>query len=131
MSSHLLTPGLWLRQVGDLSRERRALGLPSDRPKAEAPRHLFEDDAPQRSTAGGSGGGQGLAEGMRRVDLNGGANGQAPTQVQPMAMQGGGGAGQAPANPPPPQQPTGKLTKEQERPREKEKKRHKFGFGKG
>ncbi|KAM5450045.1 syntaxin binding protein 1 [Microsporum canis] len=41
-SSHMLTPGLFLRQVRDLSVDKRRLDLPSDRPRPQAPAHLFE-----------------------------------------------------------------------------------------
>lgn len=43
-TSHLLTPNLFLRQVGDLSVDRRRLNLPADQPKPKAPAHLFERD---------------------------------------------------------------------------------------
>ncbi|RDA85676.1 hypothetical protein CP532_4634 [Ophiocordyceps camponoti-leonardi (nom. inval.)] len=45
VTSHMLTPGLFIRQVGDLSRDRRQLDLPMDRPKARAPAHLYERSA--------------------------------------------------------------------------------------
>ncbi|KAK9856756.1 hypothetical protein MYU51_000663 [Penicillium brevicompactum] len=41
-TTHMLTPGLFLRQVADLSVDRRRLDLPSERPKPTAPAHLFE-----------------------------------------------------------------------------------------
>ena len=41
-TSHMLTPSLYLRQVGDLSVDKRRLDLPADRPKPKAPDHLFE-----------------------------------------------------------------------------------------
>lgn len=41
-SSHMLTPSLFLRQVGDLSVDKRRLDLPAERPKPRAPAHLFE-----------------------------------------------------------------------------------------
>ncbi|KAL8769968.1 MAG: hypothetical protein Q9209_004215 [Squamulea sp. 1 TL-2023] len=45
-TSHMLTPSLYLRQVGDLSVDRRRLDLPADRPKPRAPDHLFEKEIP-------------------------------------------------------------------------------------
>ncbi|KAF9894729.1 vacuolar sorting protein VPS33/slp1 [Aspergillus nanangensis] len=45
-TSHMLTPALYLRQVGDLSVDRRRLDIPAERPKQTAPAHLFEKDAP-------------------------------------------------------------------------------------
>ncbi|RFU26605.1 hypothetical protein B7463_g9740, partial [Scytalidium lignicola] len=46
-TSHMLTPSLFLKQVGDLSADRRRLDLPSERPKQKAPAHLFERDEPR------------------------------------------------------------------------------------
>lgn len=46
VSSHMLTPQLFIRQVGDLSRDKRQLDLPMERPKPRAPAHLFERPAP-------------------------------------------------------------------------------------
>lgn len=48
VTSHMLNPGLYLRQLGDLSADRRRLDIPTDRPKPKAPAHLFEQ--PVRST---------------------------------------------------------------------------------
>lgn len=46
VTSHMLTPGLFLRQLGDLSVDKRRLDLPADRPKPQAPAHLFEREPP-------------------------------------------------------------------------------------
>lgn len=43
-TSHMLTPTLFVRQVGDLSVDKRKLDIPSERPKPKAPSHLFERD---------------------------------------------------------------------------------------
>jgi syntaxin-binding protein 1 len=43
-TSHMVNPGLFLRQVGDLSVDRRRLNIPADRPKPRAPAHLFEPE---------------------------------------------------------------------------------------
>ena len=45
-TSHMLTPSLFLRQVGDLSVDKRRLDLPAERPKPQAPAHLFEREPP-------------------------------------------------------------------------------------
>ena len=37
VTSHMVTPGLWMRQVGDLSVERRRLGIPADGPRKRGP----------------------------------------------------------------------------------------------
>ena len=52
-TSHMLTPKLFLRQVGDLSADRRRLDLPAERPPPKAPAHLFErapQPVPQQSS---------------------------------------------------------------------------------
>ncbi|KFY05469.1 hypothetical protein V492_08521 [Pseudogymnoascus sp. VKM F-4246] len=49
VTSHMLTPALFLRQVTDLSVDRRQLDLPADRPKKKAPQHLFERPTPSPS----------------------------------------------------------------------------------
>ncbi|KAI1994144.1 syntaxin binding protein 1 [Ophidiomyces ophidiicola] len=46
VTSHMLTPGLFLRQVGDLSVDKRRLNLPAEQPKPQAPSHIFERDPP-------------------------------------------------------------------------------------
>lgn len=50
-TTHMLTPGLFMRQVGDLSTDRRRLDLPAERPKPTAPAHLFERDTPPAPAA--------------------------------------------------------------------------------
>ena len=45
-TSHMVSPGLFLRQVGDLSVDKRRLDLPADRPRPKAPAHLFEREPP-------------------------------------------------------------------------------------
>ena len=44
-TSHMLTPSLYLRQVGDLSVDRRRLNLPAEQPRPQAPAHLFERES--------------------------------------------------------------------------------------
>ena len=55
-TTHMLTPAMFVRQVGDLSADRRKLDLPIDRPKSKAPSHLFvrNDLRPAASSAGPS-----------------------------------------------------------------------------
>lgn len=45
-TSHMLTPALFVRQVADLSVDKRRLDIPMERPKPRAPAHLFERPAP-------------------------------------------------------------------------------------
>ncbi|KAG4030779.1 hypothetical protein MFRU_011g02320 [Monilinia fructicola] len=45
-TSHMLTPNLFLKQVGDLTAGRKQLDLPIDRPKPKAPAYLFKANDP-------------------------------------------------------------------------------------
>ncbi|KAI1083414.1 Sec1-like protein [Whalleya microplaca] len=45
-TSHMLTPQLFVRQVGDLGADKRRLDIPMERPAPRAPAHLFERPAP-------------------------------------------------------------------------------------
>ncbi|KAI1192146.1 Sec1 family protein [Nemania serpens] len=45
-TSHMLTPQLFIQQVGDLSVDKRRLDIPMERPPQKAPAHLFERPAP-------------------------------------------------------------------------------------
>ncbi|KAI9667522.1 MAG: vacuolar sorting protein VPS33/slp1 [Bathelium mastoideum] len=42
VTSHMLSPGLFMRQLGDLGVDKRKLGIPAEQPKPKAPAHLFE-----------------------------------------------------------------------------------------
>ncbi|KAI4720770.1 Sec1-like protein [Aureobasidium sp. EXF-10727] len=46
LTSHMLTPAFFIRQVGDLSTDKRKLGIPAEQPPKQAPAHLFERDEP-------------------------------------------------------------------------------------
>ncbi|KAG5928402.1 hypothetical protein E4U42_000698 [Claviceps africana] len=78
VTSHMLTPQLFVRQVADLSRDKRQLDIPAERPKPRAPAHLFERPAPpppqppQPSSAHPVGPGAGMAAPGGRVPLAGG-----------------------------------------------------------
>jgi syntaxin-binding protein 1 len=48
VTSHMVKPQLFLRQVGDLSQPRRSLRLPVDGPQPTAPKHLFEKPEPPK-----------------------------------------------------------------------------------
>ncbi|KAJ5218636.1 uncharacterized protein N7498_000735 [Penicillium cinerascens] len=49
-TTHMTTPGLFMRQLGDLSIDKRRLDIPAERPKPSAPAHLFEREAPPAPT---------------------------------------------------------------------------------
>ncbi|KAM3465595.1 hypothetical protein MY5147_007282 [Beauveria neobassiana] len=135
-TSHMLTPQFFIRQVGDLSRDKRQLDLPLDRPKPRAPAHLLERPAPPRGMAPPPGQAppqQGLGSG-RVPPLQGGLPGRPgqsnaprkapapPTQAMssmslnhalPVTPSNGGGPPAAPPSLPPP--PEVKLHKEKKR----------------
>ncbi|KAI6247762.1 hypothetical protein HI914_03914 [Erysiphe necator] len=46
-TSHMIKPALFIRQIGDLTVDRRNLNLPVDRPKPKAPAYLFKRNDPQ------------------------------------------------------------------------------------
>ncbi|KAF1846730.1 Sec1-like protein [Cucurbitaria berberidis CBS 394.84] len=48
VTSHMVKPQLFLRQVGDLGQNRRNLHLPIDQPPPTAPKHLFEKPEPPK-----------------------------------------------------------------------------------
>ena len=113
VTSHMLTPSLFIRQIGDLSVEKRRLNIPMEMPKPKAPEHLFEPDAQprppqpheqQKATQGPP------TQAMGNISLNGRPNGGA--QVPAPSSSANSSA---------------KLTKDREP--EKKKKSH-FGFGK-
>jgi syntaxin-binding protein 1 len=79
-TSHMQTPSLFIRQVGDLSTDRRRLDIPAERPKPKAPAHLFEREEKPKPVA-------------------------LPPQPMGMGMGGPGSMGQMPISPPPPSVP--------------------------
>lgn len=133
VTSHMVTPKLFLRQVGDLSVDRRRLDLPMDRPKPRAPAHLFERPAPppvQRPVgppAPGSGSGAGAVrpptKALGAMTLNSGGGGPSAATPPPQSSSGGGSewpvAGSSDGGRP------GKLTKDKDK-----KKRNIFGLKK-
>lgn len=50
VTSHMIKPALFIRQVGDLSVDRRVLNLPIDRPQPKAPAYLFKRNDPPEQT---------------------------------------------------------------------------------
>lgn len=109
VTSHMLTPQLFIRQLADLSQDKRRLGIPADQPKKQAPSHLFEPEpqaappAPQQAPQ------------QQRV---------APPAVQMAAMNvNGGSKGNAQQNQ---ANSSAKLTKNYDP--EKKDKKSRFGF---
>lgn len=50
-TTHMINSPLFMRQVGDLSVDKRRLDIPAERPKPTAPAHLFEREAPPAPAA--------------------------------------------------------------------------------
>jgi len=101
-TSHMLTPGLFVRQVGDLSVDKRRLDLPMERPKPKAPAHLFEREKPAPPAmppgpALGMGGGTGQPQAM-------GMSGQPGRGQRPLPPGG------MPSGPRPPTQQMGQMS---------------------
>lgn len=115
-SSHMLTPGLYLQQIRDLSADKRRLDLPSDRPKPQAPAHLFEREPSPKPKPPAP-----QLNGMASMNLNNGLEAirRKPTNEPPSATP----------NPPPPSEipssSSGKLAKKE---KEKSKEKKKRGF---
>lgn len=52
VTSHMQTPALFLRQLGDLSMDKRRLGIPAEGPQPKAPAHLMERDDARPASRG-------------------------------------------------------------------------------
>ena len=130
-TSHMLTPSLYLRQVGDLSVDKRRLDLPAERPRPQAPAHLFEREpltasqayAKQQSAVSQQP--QPPVSGMAAMNLN-------PNHANANTSSNGGTKGHSvpPASLIPVQPAITKLNKkekEKDRESEKKKKHHFFG----
>jgi syntaxin-binding protein 1 len=125
-TSHMLNPGLFLQQLGDLSSDRRNLGIPADRPPKKAPAHIFEQEAPPRPVAQQTGLPSGPRTGapptdrMAAMNLNGGGRPSGSSARPP-----GGGpiklGGESDAN---------KLRRDKDKYDEKKKKHHFFSSSK-
>ncbi|KAF2238911.1 Sec1-like protein [Viridothelium virens] len=98
VTSHMLTPGLWMRQLGDLSQDKRRLGIPAEQPKPKAPAHLFErEEVPAQGQAQAQGGQAQGGQGQRTGPAPGGLpRGPAPP-VKQMAGMGLADGGQRPS----------------------------------
>ncbi|KAF1985055.1 Sec1-like protein [Aulographum hederae CBS 113979] len=150
VTSHMLTPGLFVRQVGDLSVEKRRLGIPMDMPPKKAPAHLFEQEPeaprppvktpysdPMSPPPMGMGMGQkqprpmGLSPGPGGLPNGPGGINQSP---MPVAQQMGGLSLEGSQNGSAPslqqEQQNGKAHKLSKDPEHKKKKKHFFSSGK-
>ncbi|KAH8808767.1 Sec1 family protein [Xylogone sp. PMI_703] len=114
-TSHMLTPSLFLQQVGDLSADRRRLDLPSERPKPKAPAHLFERDEPRPQPPSQLRAQAPPTAGLAAMSIN-------SANSKPL----NGSHAPAPSPVPSPQVRHHKLSKDEGA---EKKKRHHFGFG--
>ena len=123
-TSHMMTPSLFLRQVGDLSVDKRRLNLPVEQPKPRAPAHLFEREPPPPPKPEPVRQQQPPMAAMNAMNMNG------PSQLHPNPYANGGGKSHPlPATPgAAPSLVNNKLTKK-DKEKEGEKKKHRFGFG--
>ncbi|KAL8913814.1 MAG: hypothetical protein Q9171_001417 [Xanthocarpia ochracea] len=116
-TTHMLTPSLYLRQVGDLSVDRRRLDLPADRPKPRAPDHLFEKEMPAPPPPASSHKPQPPVESMQQMRMRDDSAHQKPVNGiphhQPSPSQSASSAG-------------GKLLRDRDKEGEKKKKMHNF-----
>ena len=123
-TSHMLTPGLWMRQLGDLSVDRRRLGLPADQPPKRAPAHLFErEPAPKPPPQAQAAPPAPPAKQMASMNLNGNA-GSRPHAAQPGPLPPKAGGPPYYGNTADAGRDAHKLTKD----KDKDKKKHHF-FG--
>ncbi|KAL8709960.1 MAG: hypothetical protein Q9220_005410 [cf. Caloplaca sp. 1 TL-2023] len=120
-TTHMLTPSLYLRQVGDLSVDRRQLDLPADRPKPKAPEHLFEKEMPplpQVAQSHKDPRAQPLTEEMQKLRVSGEGTHSRSTNGQFQAHR--------PPQPHSSSSAPGKSAKDKEKDGEKKKKHHFF-----
>lgn len=126
VTSHMINPGLYLRQIGDLSQTRRNLRLPADLPPPKAPAHLFEKPEPPKPAPPPANAKPGVAPG--RPNIPGGLpsrpGGHAAPPTAGMANMSLNSRPQGTPTPPP---SGGKYGKEE---KEKKKKHHFFGKSK-
>lgn len=134
-TSHMLTPSLFLRQISDLSTDKRRLDIPAERPKPRAPDHLFEREPQPPSQPPSQSQSQPSTQQRSRQEASRPSNPAAPpvskTVVPPTAnlasmtigSQGmppqSNGSGLRPTSPAPPQHLGGKLTKDKNKDKKK------------
>lgn len=112
-TSHMTTPSLYLRQVGDLSVDKRRLNLPSEQPRPKAPAHLFErDPSPQAQKL----------QVAAKADV-----GSTKTRGEPTQRSVNGGGGSLQPDTMLPSASNKPARKDKEKDTEKKKKHHFFG----
>ena len=81
VTSHMVKPQFYLRQLGDLSQSRRSLRLPLDGPQPKAPAHLFEKPEPPKPTPAPPGAKPSIPGGLPSGPKAGGAPKPPTTQL--------------------------------------------------
>lgn len=104
VSSHMLAPQLFVRQVSDLSVDKRRLDLPMERPKPRAPAHLFERPEPPPPMMGST---PSPAPGSAPPPMGMGMSSGGP---RPQRVPAPGGAVGIPGGPRPPTKAMGNMT---------------------
>lgn len=116
VTSHMMKPQLFLRQVGDLTQNRRNLHLPIDQPQPKAPEHLFEKPEPPKPAPPPAGAKPPMPGGLPSGPKVGG--GPRPPTAGMGAMNLN-----PPKHAPPPSQSSSKPGKEDKEGKEKKKKK--------
>lgn len=131
-TSHMVTPSLFIRQVGDLSVDKRRLDIPMERPKPKAPAHLFERERPAAPPMASGPAPSAMGGGPARRPVPGGGGGlpsrpQVPTQAMgQMSLN----SSPRPAAPPAPAGGDERRPQKLEKPEKDKKKRNIFGIKK-
>lgn len=133
-TSHMVTPGLYVRQVADLNKPRKQLDLPIDRPKKRAPDFLFmRNDPPPPPIPKAAP----LPPQQQQIRPSGGqaqAQGQPPRAPAPPTQQMGnlnlGGGDSRPSTQQSSNGTAGSGKLEKDRPEKEKKKRNMFGIRK-
>lgn len=121
VTSHMVTPKLFVHQIAGLNVERRKLGLPVDAPPPKAPAHLFEKPEPPKPQPPPPGRAS-VPAGLPSRPHPGGA--VPPTAAMAgMSLSSGPGSGRSNAHSSVPS--GGKLMKEPEKEEKEEKKKKK------
>lgn len=131
-SSHMVTPSLFIRQVGDLSVDKRRLDIPMERPKPKAPAHLFERERQVAPPMASGPAPPGMGGGPARRPVPGGGGGLPSRPQVPTQAMGQMSLNSSPRPPGPPAPAAGDERRPQklEKPEKDKKKRNIFGMKK-
>lgn len=103
-TTHMLSPALFIRQLCDLSRDRRSLNIPMTQAKPQAPRHVLEPDEPPQAAKPrppAKDANRPPTAQMNEMKLNGGQNGASRPSNARVSPQPSRSRPSAPPAPPP------------------------------